>query len=233
MNLSRVNKGVSDIRARYEKRGRFEARVTLKGMDYDADTNASKPSLNIDAGPLVVVNAVGAKVSQGKMRSLVPVFEEHSVDESLLLEGARNLRNYFQSEGYFDAEVEFKPQRVVNDKATIDYLINPGKRHKLVADRYPGQQIFPHRSHPRAHVPDAALPCCSSGAGATAGICCAATKNPSPALYQSNGFRDVSVTHKLVDGYQRQAGPTGGFHPRSKKVPSTSSITWTSRASSS
>ena len=36
------------------------------------------------------------------------------------------VRDYFQSEGYFDAEVEFKEQRVINDKAAIDYLVNTG-----------------------------------------------------------------------------------------------------------
>ena len=152
---ARVNDGVEDIRSKYERRGRFEARVALKGIDYDTDTKRSQPRLDIDAGPEVEVHAVGRKVSQGKLRSLIPVFEEHSVDDSLLLEGERNLRDYFQSQGYFDAEVEFKPQRVVNDKASIDYLINPGKRHKLVLIDDSGQQVFQDRSHPRAHVPDA------------------------------------------------------------------------------
>ena len=99
---TRVRKGVDDVRSRYEKRGRFEARVTLKSMDYDADSNTSKAMLDIDAGPEVEVHAVGAKVSQGKLRSLIPVFEEHTVDDSLLLEGERNLRDYFQSKGYFE-----------------------------------------------------------------------------------------------------------------------------------
>ncbi|MGO4883953.1 MAG: POTRA domain-containing protein [Bryobacteraceae bacterium] len=210
VNLSRVNKGVSDIRARYEKRGRFEARVTLKGMDYDADTNASKPSLNIDAGPLVVVNAVGAKVSQGKIRSLVPVFEEHSVDESLLLEGARNLRNFFQSEGYFDAEVEFKPQRVVNDKATIDYLVNPGKRHKLVAIDIQGNKYFRTEAiRERMFLMKASL--LQFRRGRYSGDLLRRDEESIAALYQSNGFRDVSVTHKLVDGYRGKPGQLAVF----------------------
>ena len=64
------------------------------------------------------------------------VFEEHTVDDSLLLEGERNLRDYLQSKGYFEAEVEYKPQRVIDDKATIDYLINPGERHKLMRSTF-------------------------------------------------------------------------------------------------
>jgi len=202
---SRVNKGVEDIRSKYERRGRFEARVSLKAMDYDADSNLSKPMLDIDAGPEVEVHAVGAKVSQGKLRSLVPVFEEHTVDESLLLEGERNLRDYFQSQGYFDAEVEFKPQRVVNDKATIDYLINPGKRHKLVQiDIYGNKYFRTEAIRERMFLMRASL--LQFRRGRYSGALLRRDEQSIASLYQSNGFRDVAVTHKIVDGYKGKPG---------------------------
>ena len=37
----------------------------------------------------------------------------------LLVEGARNLRDYLQNQGYFEADVQFKQQRVVNDQANL------------------------------------------------------------------------------------------------------------------
>ncbi|HXM46193.1 MAG TPA: POTRA domain-containing protein [Bryobacteraceae bacterium] len=198
---SRVNNGVEDVRSKYERRGRFEARVSLKSMDYDADTRLSKPLLDIDAGPEVEVHAVGAKVSQGKLRSLVPVFEEHSVDDSLLLEGERNLRDYFQSQGYFDAEVEFKPQRVVNDKATIDYLINPGERHKLVLIDIQGNKYFRTNAiRERMFLMRASL--LQFRRGRYSGALLRRDEQSIASLYQSNGFRDVDVTHKIVDGYK-------------------------------
>jgi outer membrane protein insertion porin family len=201
VHQARVSKGVEDVRSRYEKHGRFEARVSLKAMDYDADTNRSTPLLDIDAGPEVEVHAVGAKVSQGKLRSLVPVFEEHTVDESLLLEGERNLRDYFQSEGYFDAEVEFKPQRIVNDKATIDYLINPGKRHKLVLIAIEGNKYFRTDAiRERMFLMRASL--LQFRRGRYSGALLRRDEQSIASLYQSNGFRDVVVTHKLTDGYQ-------------------------------
>jgi outer membrane protein assembly complex protein YaeT len=201
VNQSRVSKGVEDVRSKYERRGRFEARVSLKAMDYDADTNRSKPSLDIDAGPEVEVHAVGAKVSQGKLRSLVPVFEEHTVDESLLLEGERNLRDYFQSQGYFDAAVEFKPQRVVNDKASIDFLINPGKRHKLVLIGIQGNKYFRTEAiRERMFLMRASL--VQFRRGRYSGALLRRDEQSIGSLYQSNGFRDVAVTHKLVDGYK-------------------------------
>ncbi len=210
VNQSRVRKGVEDVRARYEKRGRFEARVTLKPVTYDADTNRSKPSLDIDAGPLVEVHAVGAKVSQGKLRSLVPVFEEHTVDDSLLLEGERNLRDYFQSQGYFDAEVEFKPQRVVNDKATIDYLINAGKRHKLVLIDIKGNKYFKTEAiRERMFLMRASL--LQFRRGRYSGVLLRRDEESIASLYQSNGFRDVAVTHKTEDTYQGKPGQLAVF----------------------
>ena len=78
-----------------------------------------------------------------KLRRYVPVFEEHAVDHDLLAEGARNLRDYFQSQGYFDAEVQFKQQTRRNDEMpTIDYLVNTGTRHKLVRIGIAGNRYF-------------------------------------------------------------------------------------------
>src|ERR1039457_4764352 len=130
---TRITQGIDGVRALYQKENRLEAKVALDSMKYDTGTNRALTTLRIDAGPRIVVRTVGAKVSQKMLRRYVPVFEEHAVDRDLLVEGARNLRYYFQSAGYFDAEVEFKQQGVVNDQASLDYLVNSGKRHRLVA----------------------------------------------------------------------------------------------------
>jgi outer membrane protein insertion porin family len=107
----------------------------------------------IDAGPRIRLRAIGAKISEHSLGRFVPIFEEHSVDADLLTEGAHNLEDYFQSKGYFDAEVEFKQQRVIDDQASIDYLINLGARHKLVFIGIQGNRYFSTERHTGAHVP--------------------------------------------------------------------------------
>src|SRR5205085_11123594 len=67
---------------------------------------------------------------------------ERAVDRDLLVEGARDLRDYLQSQGYYEADVQFKQQTLVNDQAAIDYLLNTGKRHKLVAVEISGNRYF-------------------------------------------------------------------------------------------
>ena len=74
------------------------------------------------------------------------MFEENAVDTDLLVEGARNLQDYLQSQGYFEAAVQFKQQRVVNDKSNIDFLINTGSRHKLVYIGINGNKYFTSES---------------------------------------------------------------------------------------
>src|SRR5262249_2826626 len=60
----------------------------------------------------------------------------------LLVEGARNLRDYFQSRGYYDVDVTFRTQPVVNDNQTIEYVISLGNRYKLVRLTIAGNKYF-------------------------------------------------------------------------------------------
>ena len=46
--------------------------------------------LTIDSGPKVIVRAKGAKISRGKLRDLVPIYQEQTVDKDLLVEGSAN-----------------------------------------------------------------------------------------------------------------------------------------------
>src|SRR5205807_5534467 len=91
MTEQRLQSGVDNVRSYYQKRERLLARVTLEKLDFNEASNSVTPTLRIDAGPLVKVSASGAKLSRGKLRSLLPIYQERSVDRSLLVEGRRNL----------------------------------------------------------------------------------------------------------------------------------------------
>ena len=47
----------------------------------------------------------GANISSERLKRIIPIFEEGSVDEDLLNEGNRRLRDYYQQLGYFDVKV--------------------------------------------------------------------------------------------------------------------------------
>src|SRR4029077_16860847 len=129
---SLVQTGVGRIRQSFQNSDRLKAVVTLDDLKYDLDTNTVTPAITIDNGPLVEVRTTGVKVSNGKLRQLIPVYQERAVDRSLLLEGRRNLLEYFQSAGYFDASVDFDQKEELNGQTLIDYSIDRGSRSKLV-----------------------------------------------------------------------------------------------------
>ena len=85
---------------------------------------------------------MNAKVSKGRVRRLVPVYEEGAVDADLLFEGARNLRDYFQSGGYPDADVDFRTTPVANDRQTIEFIVTKGARKKLARVDIQGSKYF-------------------------------------------------------------------------------------------
>jgi outer membrane protein assembly complex protein YaeT len=202
---TRVVEGIAGVRALYQDENRLEAKVALDSLKYDPATNSALPTIRIDAGPRIEVRTTGAKVSQRKLRRYIPVFEEHAVDHDLLVEGARNLRDYFQSSGYFDAEVEFKEEGVVNDKSSIDYLVNAGERHRLVAIEIRGNRYFNTETiRERMFLQKASFLQFPHGRYSESLV--SRDEDSIVNLYQSNGFRDVRVTHRLEDDYGGKAG---------------------------
>jgi outer membrane protein insertion porin family len=127
-----TDKGIDGIKKKYLKQNRFTGSVDLESMDYDAKTGRATPTLDINTGPKINVKALEAKLSSGKIRSLVPIFEEGSIDNDLLVEGAHNIQNYFQSRGYPDVEVTYKEEPEKNGQETINYYVALGVRRRLV-----------------------------------------------------------------------------------------------------
>ncbi len=142
MTESRLQQGLDNIRDSYRKRDRLMAQVQLEGMKYDFEAARVTPSIRVEAGPKVRVVVSGAKVSKGRLKALVPVFQEQSVDGALLIEGQRNLTEHFQSQGYFDAKVGYTITGEGAAEQVIRYTVERGARHKIVAVRIVGNRYF-------------------------------------------------------------------------------------------
>ena len=147
MTDTRLQQGLDNIRKFYQKRDLLLAQVSLRQLEYHAATNTVKPDINIEAGPRVVIRVSGARIGAGKLRQLVPVYQERTVDEDLLMEGQRNIAQYLQAEGYFEATVTHSEEGGANKERIITYDVDRGARHKLVKLEITGNKYFTNGTH--------------------------------------------------------------------------------------
>jgi outer membrane protein insertion porin family len=197
---ARLQNGLDSIRSWYPKHDHLLAQVTLVKLDYDSGDNTVTPVLRIDPGPPVLVRLRGTRLSAGKLRSLLPIYEERAVDRDLLEEGARDLASYFQTEGYFDATADYQTATPPNGEQLIDYHVSLGVRHKLVKLEIHGNRYFDDATiRERMSVIPATLVRYRYGRYSRAALDrdLDAIRN----LYRANGFRNVEVSSRVIDDY--------------------------------
>jgi outer membrane protein insertion porin family len=201
---ARTHGGVQGVLNKYAKQDRLSARVELKRLDYDAKRRRVHPSLDITAGPKIKVKAMEAKVSHGVLKRYVPVFQEGAVDNDLLVEGQRNLRDYLQSQGYYDVDVAFRVQPVQNDLETIEYVISEGQRQKLAHVSIAGNKYFTAVDiRERMFMQPASF---TLRHGRYSEAFRRKDEETIADLYRSNGFRDVRVTSAVDRNYKGKSG---------------------------
>ncbi len=174
-------------------------------FEYDNAHQQMNFRFQVDSGPRIEVRTIGANISQKNLQRLVPVFQEHTVDQDLLAEGARNLRDYLQGQGYFDAQVEFMEQRVADDRASLDFLVNAGVRHRLVHIRISGNHYFTVQAiRERMLLEPVSFLLFPHGRYSESLL--HRDEDSISGLYQSNGFRDVKIKDRTEDNYRGVPG---------------------------
>ena len=200
VNAEHVTRALERLRKHYQKNEHLEAQVSLTGRQYRTDSNRLNYTFEVQQGPTVNITAEGDSVSKSQLKKLVPVYQENSVDDDLLNEGRRNLRDYLQTRGYFEATVNVERQESAEkDHLNIVYKIDPGVRHKIVGIKIEGNKYFSTSEiRERMAVAPASLLLPNGRfsqqllSGDVASI-----KN----LYLANGFLDISVKAGLEDDY--------------------------------
>jgi len=204
----RVQSGVERVRRDFQNQNRLQVKVTLDKLEYHDKTNTVTPSLVIDSGPLIRVSTIGAKVSQGRLRQLIPIYQERAVDRGLLLEGSRNLVDYFQAQGYFDAEVEFREESPEPGVQQIDYDVTRNARHRLVGIEITGNRFFTLDTiRERLSVRQSGW--LRDRYGRYSRKLRDNDRDSILDLYRSNGFRDVQVAASTLDDYRGKQDDLG------------------------
>ncbi len=207
---ARVDQGLENLRHYYDKRDRLQSQVTLSRLDHVDSNNTVRPSLYMEAGPKVVLSVEGVRIGRGQLNELVPIFREKSVDPDLLAQGDRNIEDYLQSEGYFEASVSHTTREAGSRDQIVTYQVNSGKRHKFVHLEVEGNRYFSAAAiRERFYIEPASFPRFPAGRFSAGYL--KQDLQSIQSLYVSNGFRDVNVTSRVIDNYRGTANHLAVF----------------------
>jgi outer membrane protein insertion porin family len=186
-----VSTAVDKLRSHYQAEQLLEAKVKLAQKDFVQPTNHMNYQFNVVQGHKVEVLFTGVKAGKGRIRNLIPVYEEGTVDEDLLNEGDRRVRDFYQRQGYFNVQVSHSSV-VKDDKDTvITYDIQLGPVHDVEAVRLTGNHYFQTSLIlPRLNVVAASF---FDKHGLYSQALIASDVATIQAIYEGNGFSNVAV----------------------------------------
>ena len=157
-------------------------------MDYD---------FNANQGPLVKVVVDGASFSTGRLKLLVPIYEEGTIDNDLLNEGTYNIKDYLFQEGYFDATVAVKLVGEGSPSESVVFSVDKGKKHKVGLVTIAGNKYFDAdllKERMQVQKADAYL-----RNGRYSPALMKADENSILTLYRANGFNNATITASTKD----------------------------------
>jgi len=193
-----IQRALQRLRKRFQKGRRLTAQVGI-AHSYNAANNTLDYTIEVRRGPEVHIMTEGTKLTRGQLKRYVPVFQEGAVDEDLLNEGRRNLRDFFQTEGFFDAKVNVREERE-DGAVKVVYQVDRGARHSLFGIRIEGNKYFDSRTiRERLSLQPASwMQPHGRFSQAILAVDVSAIKN----LYVANGFPKAEVTANVVDDYE-------------------------------
>lgn len=199
VSAERLTSALQRLRNKYQKQNRLLAQVTVTHA-YRSENDEVDYTFNIDPGPVVAIEVDGFRLSRRVVKKKVPVYEEGALDDDLLNEGRRNLLDYLQTRGYFEAKVGIRRQTPQADTLRVIYVVDPGPLHKLVRIDFQGNQYF------TSDVLLARMQVQPAGRllshGRYSQSLLASDIRGLQELYRANGFAQVKIGSKVIDDYQ-------------------------------
>ena len=205
-----INTALDNLRKNFLKKDRLEATVTLRKSTYDLATKSLNYDFEVEQGPIVKVEVVGARFSKSRLHLLIPIYEEGTVDNDLLNEGTYNMRDFLQQQGYFDAvvkvsviEPELNPGVTVE---TVTYSVDKGAAHKVFSVEIVGNKYFSAdllKENLKVQKADAYM-----RSGRYSQQLLNSDEKTVEALYRANGFSHAKVTATISNA---DVKPNGTF----------------------
>ncbi len=192
-----TSNAIDRLRAQFQKRNRLKATISLQNQTYVSERNQVDYDFHADQGPEVQVLVEGAKISKSRLRLLVPVFQEGTIDNDLLNESVFNIRDFMQQQGYFDVRVDVKMIGSDNQPTRVVFTVDRGIKHKVVSVDLKGNKYFEDallRERMQVRKADAYL---RNGRYSPALV--ASDVKAILALYRANGFDKAEVKTTVRD----------------------------------
>jgi len=208
----RLNRAADRTRKWLAGKNYLGARVTIHRGAYDPKSNRVPLEFTMYAGLEVRVDVEGAKVPSGTLHRLVPIYQEGEVDEDLLQEGRRSLRDWLERAGYFDAQVNFTVADAPAEESggtvrraarVVTYQINRGDHHRLVNVEFNGNKYFgSDLLRGRLKIQPAAF----ASPGRYSSELLQDDVTSIRTLYEANGFEESEVQSQLTEDYKGHHG---------------------------
>jgi outer membrane protein insertion porin family len=224
-----VSRALAGVLEHYRSENRLEAEIKLEAQRYDPASRHSEFHFTVNQGPIVKVTVQGVAMTQERIRHVIPIYEEGTVDEDLLNEGNRRVRDFYQRLGYFDVKVghqEHSTAGTVSSPSTagagpaeveIVYNVNLGSRRRVERVEVAGNHYFDAatlRDLLNVHAADSLDP-----HGSYSQALLSADVGALESVYQNNGFAKVKVTPETSTPETSLADKTGlqsGSRPESE-----------------
>jgi len=187
-----ANRALSGVLKHYRNKERLEAEIKLESEQYDAATKRTNFIFSANQGSRVKVLVKGAAISQDRVRGVIPIYEEGAVDEDLLNEGNRRLRDYYQRLGYFDVKVGHQEQSAGAQEVEILFNVDLGPRRRVQRVEMAGNHYFDSATLKELLNVHAADSLDRHGSYSQALL--ATDVSALEAVYRNNGFSKVRIT---------------------------------------
>ena len=208
------NRALAGVLKKYQGQERLEAEIKLESERYAAETMRANFRFSASRGPEVRVLVEGAAMGPERMKKVIPIFEEGAVDDDLLNEGNRRLREYYQRLGYFDVKVEHEQQSATAEQVVILYTVSLGPRRRVERVTVAGNRYFDSATLKEQLSVHAADTLDHHGAYSQALV--AADVAALQTLYQNNGFPKARITPETIAAEISKAAAQAESGPQAK-----------------
>jgi outer membrane protein assembly factor BamA len=197
VNRDTVSNALTRLREQYQKKDRLEATTSLRQQTYNQPRREVDYDFNANQGPLVKVTVQGASFSKSRLKLLVPIYEEGTIDNDLLNEGTYNIKDYLFQEGYFDATVAVNVAGAGTTAESVVFTVDKGKKRKVGSVTITGNKYFETdllKERMQVQKADAYL-----RNGRYSPQLMKADEDSILAVYRANGFNNVAISAVTKD----------------------------------